>query len=78
MGFVLAAATGIGIALWRAPRTVDVPADDDDRPASSSPAPAATPPKPAGPVMPAPPDLAQSQRGVSATRWAALDAEPAP
>ena len=75
-GFVLAAAAGIGIALWRAPRTVEVPADDDDRPASSSPAPATTPPKPAGPVMPAPPDLAQAPpRGVSPAQWAALRAE---
>ncbi len=56
-GFVLAAAVGVGVALWRAPHTVQVPSEDEDRPASSNPTPA-PPAKPAGPVMPAPPDLA--------------------
>jgi hypothetical protein len=68
---LLALGAGVGIALWRAPHTVDVP----DEPASSGQAPVEAPPQ--QPAMPAPPVLATMPEppGVTAERWAGLGRE---
>ena len=65
-----AIAIGVGLALWRAPHSVDLPLDDS--PVSG------TPPAP----MPAPPTLAQAAGvepapppGLNATQWQALRSE---
>jgi hypothetical protein len=69
---VLALATGVGVALWRAPSTVDVPA----APGPSGAAPGASGPGLGRPI-PAPPALAQAgpPPGVTAGQWASLQRE---
>ena len=71
-GLLAALAAGVGIALWRAPKTIEVP----DAPASPSvEAPVAPTPSPRPRAMPAPPDMAAVPPGLSAGQWAALQAE---
>lgn len=69
---VLAATAGVGVALWRNPHTVQVPA-----PEPSAEAPPTAPSAPPLAPFPAPPDQAQASvpPGVGSARWAALQAE---
>ena len=73
---VVAIGVGIGIAIWRAPDSVDLPLDAHPR---SERAPASRPPPmPAPPTMaaaPATPPPAPPPPGVSAEQWRALSAE---
>jgi len=72
-GLVVALAAGVGIALWRAPKTIEVP----DSPISPSAveAPAVPKPAPRPRATPAPPDMAALPPGLDAAQWAALQAE---
>jgi len=73
-GAVLAVAAGVGVALWRAPDTVDLPVGSSPKP-ESLPA-----PMPAPPVLAAAPSAAPAAAdapppGVSAAQWLALQRE---
>jgi hypothetical protein len=71
-GCLVALAAGVALALWQAPRTIDIP---EGRPSDAGPVRPAPKRESPRPAEPAPPALAGLPPGVSAAQWAQLQGE---